>query len=136
MLSDQGSFAGGAANEIREETGLEVAEDELVNMSELALPPTDSEGGSGERLQQATYPSPGGSDEYIPIFLCQKRVERDSLKEWSGKLTGVREHGEKITLKLVRLEELWREGGRDAKALAGWALYEGLRKEGKLPKMS
>ncbi|EON68359.1 hypothetical protein W97_07617 [Coniosporium apollinis CBS 100218] len=130
MLSDQGSFAGGAANEIREETGLEVSEDSLVNMSELALPPTGDS--TGEKLQRATYPSAGGSDEFIPIFLHQRRVKRDTLKEWQGKLTGLRDHGEKITLKLVRLEELWREGGRDAKALVGWALYEGLRREGKI----
>ncbi|KAJ9639374.1 hypothetical protein H2199_006407 [Coniosporium tulheliwenetii] len=125
MLSDQGSFAGGAANEIREETGLEVSEDSLINMSELALPPTE-DSTAGHISQR------WGSDEFIPIFLHQRRVKRDTLKEWQGKLTGLRDHGEKITLKLVRLEELWREGGRDAKALVGWALYEGLRREGKI----
>lgn len=45
---------------------------------------------------------------------------------------GLREKGEKITLMLCPLEKLWRTGGRDAKALAGWALYEGLRREGKI----
>jgi hypothetical protein len=39
------------------------------------------------------------------------------LDEWTGKLTGLRDEGEKITLKLVRLEDLWWEGARDAKAL-------------------
>lgn len=54
------------------------------------------------------------------------------MKEWQGKLTGLRDHGEKITLLLCPLEKIWRQGGRDAKVLAGWALYNGLREEGKL----
>lgn len=37
-----------------------------------------------------------------------------------------------ITLKLVKLEDLWREGARDAKALGAWALWEGLKRSGKL----
>jgi len=44
----------------------------------------------------------------------------------------LRDEGEKITLKLVKLEDLWREGARDAKALGAWALYDGLRRSGKL----
>ncbi|TKA65049.1 hypothetical protein B0A49_11609 [Cryomyces minteri] len=112
MLDDSGTFAGGAAKEIEEETGLKVPEKELIDMTKLALPDTD--------------------DEFTPLFLYQKRIPRDQLKEWQGKLSGLRDEGEKIKLKLVKLEDLWREGGRDAKALAGWALYEGLRKEGKI----
>jgi hypothetical protein len=60
---------------------------------------------------------PRGYDEYVPIFLHEKRVKREQLDEWTGKLTGLRDEGEKITLKLVRLEDLWWEGARDAKAL-------------------
>ncbi|KAF2144186.1 uncharacterized protein K452DRAFT_246422 [Aplosporella prunicola CBS 121167] len=130
MLDDSGTFAGGAAKEIEEETGLKVPEDQLINLTELALP--SSEDSTGERLQKAMYPSAGGCDEFIPLFLHQRRVKRDTLEDWQGKLTGLREHGEKITLKLVRLEDLWKEGGRDAKALGAWGLYDGLRREGKL----
>ncbi|TKA60017.1 hypothetical protein B0A49_12087 [Cryomyces minteri] len=130
MLDDSGTFAGGAAKEIEEETGLKVPEKELIDMTKLALP--DTELATGEKLQSATYLSPGGSDEFTPLFLYQKRIPRDQLKEWQGKLSGLRDEGEKIKLKLVKLEDLWKEGGRDAKALAGWALYEGLRKEGKI----
>ncbi|KAL2355912.1 ADP-sugar diphosphatase [Cryomyces antarcticus] len=130
MLDDSGTFSGGAAKEIEEETGLKVPETELIDMTKLALPETES--ATGEKLQRATYTSPGGSDEFTPLFLYQKRIPRDQLKEWQGKLCGLRDEGEKITLKLVKLEDLWKEGGRDAKALAGWALYEGLRKEGKI----
>lgn len=130
MLDDSGTFAGGAAKEIAEETGLEIPAEDLTDLTDLALAASSSD--DEERLQQGVYPSPGGCDEFIPIFLWQKRVPREQLKEWQGKLTGLRDHGEKITLMLCPLEKLWRVGGRDAKALAGWALYEGLRKEGKI----
>ncbi|KAL8647293.1 MAG: hypothetical protein Q9226_006491 [Calogaya cf. arnoldii] len=130
MLDDSGTLAGAAAKEIAEETGLEIPASELINMTELALPAASSD--NDERLQQAVYPSPGGSDEFIPLFLWQKRVPRDQLKEWQGKLTGLREHGEKITLMLCPLEQVWKLGGRDAKVLAGWAFYHGLRREGRI----
>lgn len=136
MLDDSGTFSGGAAKEIQEETGLSIPEFELINLTALALSPSSSsannDADSGEKLQEGVYPSPGGCDEFVPIFLWQKRVPRGQLKEWQGKLTGLREEGEKITLILCPLENVWRMGGRDAKVLAGWALYEGLRREGKI----
>lgn len=129
MIDDNGTFAGAAAKEISEETGLEIPTNELLDMTKLALPaPPDSD----EKLQAAVYPSCGGCDEYIPIFLWQKRIPKDQLKEWQGKLTGLRSHGEKITLMLARLEDIWKVAGRDAKTLAAWALYQGLKKEGKV----
>ena len=130
MLDDSGTFSGGAAKEIEQETGLKIPAEDLIDLTELALPKSSSD--DEEHLQQGVYPSPGGCDEFVPLFLYQKRIPREQLKEWSGKLTGLREHGEKITLRLCRLENVWREGGRDAKALAAWALYEGLREEGKI----
>lgn len=130
MLDDAGTFAGGAAKEIEEETGLQVPANELINMTQLASSNDTSE--VKEHLQQGVYPSPGGCDEYVPIFLWQKRIPRGQMKEWQGKLTGLRSHGEKITLSLCPLENVWRQGGKDAKVLAGWALYTGLRREGKL----
>lgn len=44
--------------------------------------------------------------------------------------TGLRDHGEKITLMLCPLEDLWRTGARDAKALGAFALYSGLNSDG------
>jgi len=130
MLDGSGTFSGGAAKEIEEETGLKVPAADLINMTELALPKgSDVE---EEHLQQGVYPSPGGCDELVTLFLWQKRIPRGQMKEWQGKLTGLRDHGEKITLMLAPLDQVWKVGGRDAKVLSGWALYEGLRKEGKL----
>ncbi|KAI9676167.1 MAG: hypothetical protein M1817_000912 [Caeruleum heppii] len=130
MIDDSGTFAGAAAKEIEEELSLSIPESDLLDMTALALPTTTHT--TGEKLQQGVYTSPGGSDEFVPLFLHQRRVPRGQLREWEGKLTGVREHGEKITLRIVRLEEVWREGGRDAKVLSAVALYEGLRREGKI----
>lgn len=146
MIDDAGTFAGGAAQEIAEETGLQISASDLTNLTDLALsspsPTTttitaaeaeaEDEDAKEEHLQRGVYPSPGGSDEFVPIFLWQKRVPRAQLRDWEGKLTGVREAGERITLGLCPLGELWRVGARDGKALAGWALYEGLRREGRV----
>lgn len=132
MIDGSGTFSGAAAKEIREEIGLELAESALTDLTKLCLSSSDDNDDKAERLQRGVYPSPGGCDEFVPLFLHQMRVPRSQLKEWQGKLTGLREHGEKITLKLVRLEDVWKEGGRDAKVLSAWALYEGLRREGKI----
>lgn len=131
MLDDSGSFAGGAAKEIVEETGLEISQDELVDLTSLALTSLPDEDG-GEGLQKAVYPSPGGSDEFVPLFLCRKVMPRGEIEALQGRLTGLRAHGEKITLKVVPLQELWKVGVRDGKTLAAWALYTGLKAEGKI----
>ncbi|KAI9743390.1 MAG: hypothetical protein M1818_003236 [Claussenomyces sp. TS43310] len=128
-MVDGGTFSGSAAKEIREELGLEIPEEQLTNLTELSILHGDEK---GERIPRAVFPSAGGCDEYIPIFMHTRRVPRSQLKEWTGRLTGLRDHGEKITLKLVRLEDLWQEGARDAKALGAYALYQGLKSVGRL----
>lgn len=131
MLDDSGTFSGSAAKEIQEETGLSIPQDELVDMTSLALQSV-SEPEDGETLQKAVYPSAGGSDEFVPLFLCQKRMPRTEIEGLQGRLSGLRQEGEKITLKVVPLENLWKEGLRDGKTLAAWALYKGLKQDGKI----
>ncbi|KAI9825118.1 MAG: hypothetical protein M1832_001438 [Thelocarpon impressellum] len=92
---------GGCARKIGEETGLATVQDELTDLTALALALPDTAQSSGKRLRSAVYPSHAGCDE-----------------------------GEEITPRLVLLEGLWRETCRDARALAGCALYTGLRREG------
>lgn len=130
MLDDAGSFAGGAAKEIEEETGLVVRTEELVDLTALALQGGQSHG--EELLQEGVYTTPGVCDEFVPVFLYEKRIPREELEGFRGRLTGLREEGEKITLMVVRLEEVWRVAGRDAKTLAAWGLYVGLKGEGKI----
>lgn len=132
MLDDGGTFVGGAAKEIEEETGLQVQQSELLDMTCLASELTKGSSDNGETLQKAMYPSAGGSDEFMPLFLCQKRMPRKEIEGLQGKLTGLRDHGEKITLKVVPLEDLWKEGLRDGKTLAAWALYQGLKEAGNI----
>lgn len=134
MLDDSGTFAGAAAKEIEEELGLKVKAEELFDLTAAVLPPgSEKRDLAQEELQRGVYTSPGGSDEFAPLLAVRKMVDRSELAEWEGKLTGLRGEGEKITLRLVKLNELWREGARDAKALSAWALYTGLKSEGKLP---
>lgn len=128
MLDDAGSFSGGAAKEIEEETGLVVKDEELIDLTALALQNEEN----AENLQKGVYTTPGGCDEFVPIFLHQKRISREELDEFRGKLTGLRNEGEKITLKVVKLADLWKEGARDAKTLSAWALYHGLKKDGRI----
>ncbi|KAF2691706.1 hypothetical protein K458DRAFT_381549 [Lentithecium fluviatile CBS 122367] len=108
MVDKSGTFTGAAAKEIHEETGLKIPAGELIDLTALAL--QDSRRLESKSLQQAMYPSPGGSDEFIPIFYGRRK--------------------ELITLRVCDYEDLWREGARDAKTLAAWALYEGLNRSG------
>lgn len=134
MIDDAGTVSLAAAKEMYEETGLTVHPSELTDMTKLALKNAKltlkENRGSEEHLQKAMYPSPGGSDEYIALFLWPRTMPRIQINELRGKLTGVND--ENIRVKLVRYEELWKEGARDAKTLAAWALYEGLTREGRL----
>jgi ADP-sugar diphosphatase len=88
-----------------------------------------------ETVETAMYPSVGACDEFIPLFLCQKRLTRRHMEWLRGKATGLHDEGENITLKLVPLTHAWREGARDAKALAALALYYNLQTECLLPPM-
>lgn len=131
MLDDSDTFGGAAAKEIEEETGFKLPRSELLDMTELALKHSNI---SEKSLQDAMYVSPGGSDEYIPIFLWEKELDRQEIEDLRGKLTGIRTQGEMITLRVCDYEDLWREGARDAKTLAAWALYEGLNRSGIIKK--
>lgn len=143
-MLDGGSLKGAAANEIEEEAKLKVKESDLIDLSQLAVeevpvtPWTKTNSTStnaSEAVENAMYPSVGACDEFIPIFLCQKRLTRRHMDWLKGKATGLRDEGENITLKLVPLSRAWRVAGRDAKALAAVALYDNLKREGQIPSM-
>ena len=73
-------------------------------------------------------PSPGGSDEFIAIFLWEKVMGRQEIEDLKDKLTGLRQRGEQIKVRLLDYEDLWKFGARDAKTLAAWSLYEALKR--------
>ncbi|KAJ2782539.1 hypothetical protein GGI15_002876 [Coemansia interrupta] len=112
MLDGQnGEFSGTAARELEEETGLVIGADELVELT-----------GRG------VYPSPGACDEFLRLFACEKRVSQNELETIKGKLSGLRDEGEFITLRLARMKDLCRETS-DMKTLAALCLWDRLVSE-------
>jgi 8-oxo-dGTP pyrophosphatase MutT (NUDIX family) len=127
MIDDRTKdFKGAAANEIEEETGLKINRDHLLDMTELALRGSPNP----ENLKAAMYPSPGGSDEFIALFLWEQEMERLEIESLREKLTGDKKQGEMITLKLIPYGDLWKVATRDAKMMVAWALYESLKRAG------
>eukprot|EP00899_Mesostigma_viride_P005078 jgi/Mesvir1/14571/Mv05251-RA.1 len=114
MLDGQtGDFLGVAAKEVKEETGISIKAEELVDLtSHLA-----------DTTEKTMYPSQGGCDEDIRLFLYRKEASSEVIDKLKGKLTGLRAHGEKIRLHVVPYKQLWRFTG-DSKALSAIALYE------------
>jgi ADP-sugar diphosphatase len=118
MLDGSGNFSGVAADEMRDETGIDITSDKLFDMTE-AIYGKDSE-------FRGVYPSAGGCDEFVRIFLYRKKVSREELEGFRGKLTGERELGEKITLMIIPLARLpWYTP--DVKALSAFALINCLK---------
>jgi ADP-sugar diphosphatase len=69
MLDGEGNFSGMAARELEEEMMLRIPAEEMIDLTELALRGSKVE---DKMLRDAMYPSPGGSDEFITIFLWEK----------------------------------------------------------------
>lgn len=124
-MIENDTFIGAAAKEVEEETGFKIPSNELINMTELALQNSEH---AETNLHSAMYPSPGGCDESIALFLWEKELDRQEIEDLRGKLTGVRKQDEMITLRVKPYEDVWKEGVRDSKTLGAWALYEGLNR--------
>ncbi|CAM6118133.1 unnamed protein product [Calypogeia fissa] len=120
--SDVGDFVGTAAREIEEETGIRIQTADLVDLTALL---DDSTG-------RKMFPSPGGSDEDITLFLYRNHVNKEVITSLQGAETGLRDHGELIKVKVVPYSSLWRSTA-DSKALAAIAIYEMATREGILP---
>ncbi|KAL5213369.1 hypothetical protein ABZP36_024216 [Zizania latifolia] len=123
MLDDEkGDFVGTAVREVEEETGIKLNLDDMVDLTALLNPDTECK----------MFPSPGGCDEEIGLFLYRAHADEDTIRALQGKETGLRDHGELIKLRVVPYSQLWRSTA-DAKALSAIALYEMAKKEGLLP---
>ena len=134
MLDDSGNFAGIAAKELEEETGIKLSATDLTDMTALTYEPTGPQHPEDVEAKvirdkssplKGMYPSAGGCDEFIRLMLYEKAVTQEELEELQGKLTGCAAEGEKIVLELVRYEMLWRVTS-DAKALASLLLFQNL----------
>jgi len=122
-MIDGGRFAGAAAKEMKEETGIDINEDQLVDLTSLAY--------QGNHV--GMYPSAGGCDEVIRLYMFRTVVNREQLNGYQDKLTGVIEEGEVISLKVVPLDDLWLHAP-DAKALSALYLYNKLMETGVIPR--
>ncbi|XP_017231967.1 nudix hydrolase 14, chloroplastic isoform X2 [Daucus carota subsp. sativus] len=119
---DNGDVVGTAVREVEEETGIQLNLEDMVDLTAFLDPSTGC----------AVFPSPGGCDEEISLFLYRGNVSKETITQLQGKETGLREHGELIKVHVIPYEKLWRSTA-DAKALMAIALYEMSKKEGLLP---
>ncbi|RWR87572.1 nudix hydrolase 14, chloroplastic isoform X2 [Cinnamomum micranthum f. kanehirae] len=119
---DKGDVIGTAVREVEEETGIHLNLADMVNLTAFLDPST------GCRV----FPSPGGCDEEMSLFMYRGKADREVITALQGKEMGLREHGELIKVHVVPYDKLWRMTA-DGKALAAIALYEMAKREGLLP---
>jgi len=67
MIDESGNFKGQVALEMKEETGIEINDKNLKDLTELAY---------GTRYP-GIMPSPGGCDEYLKLFVYRDHVPRE-----------------------------------------------------------
>jgi 8-oxo-dGTP pyrophosphatase MutT (NUDIX family) len=118
MLDGNGHFAGVAAKEIAEETGILLTEEHLIDLTALFYPE-----------DRRVYFSVGGSDEFIRVFLYQQEVTREELEVLRGRLTGAKGENEHITLRVERLRDAIGLV-QDMKFLSALTLYREARARG------
>lgn len=116
-------MVGHSADEIAQECDIQISEEELTDLTELTY---------GSRWR-GMLPSAGGCDEFMRLYCFRRKVEPAMIKELEGRLTGLREEGERIKLHIVPLADAWKISP-DAKLLSALQLFAMLQAEGKLPK--
>jgi ADP-sugar diphosphatase len=104
---EEKTFLGVAAKEMSEETGIELKESDLIDISP-----------NGKAC-----PSIGACDEKIKFYAHIKDVTPEYLAELNGKITGNFDEGEVIRLKLIKYENLHKECD-DMKAMTAMLLLE------------
>lgn len=105
MVDDDLNFHSVALKELKEECGIEIRAQEMIPL--------------GAREYAV---SPGGSDEFLGLYLVEKTVSQQELQELEGRLGGLREEGERIKVTLVKLSQVVKTT-RSLSVLAAIALY-------------
>ncbi|KAI3839086.1 hypothetical protein MKX03_011085 [Papaver bracteatum] len=119
---DNGDVIGTAVREVEEETGIKLKISDMVDLTAFLEPAT---GGK-------VFPSPGGCDEELSLFMYKGEVDKEVIAALQGKETGLRDHGELIKVRVVPYDKLWRVTA-DMKVLSAVALYEMAKRDGLLP---
>ena len=119
-----------AVQEMKEELNIDASSGGVIDLTSLALGREEKD--EEYVTHKGAFSSCGGQDEFIRYYLYVHEVDHFEEKDWNNQETGLREQGERINLKTVKLSVLWKEAACDMKALSAWALYQGLRKEGKI----
>jgi ADP-sugar diphosphatase len=123
-----GSFSIAAARDLKDKIGLELKAKDLIDMTDVALRGHQSD----ESLKNAMYPSPGGCDEFISIFLWEKEMDRMLIDSLRGQLSEENLETGKVRVRLFNYEKLLQVGARDGKTWAAWSLYEYLKRTGQI----
>ena len=118
-MSDGGAVRLAAIRELKEETGLDAADGDLIDLCQLFY------GGNW----QGVYPSPGACDERVHLFLFRKRVSEATVNRLHDKRTGSEIEHEQLVLKVIRLDDLC-TATPDPKAHSAFMMYQSLRKKG------
>jgi 8-oxo-dGTP pyrophosphatase MutT (NUDIX family) len=118
MLDGNGDFGYVAAKELREETGISINKDDpaFVDLTAMMYG-ADSEG---------VYPSAGGCDEFMRIFLYTAYMTKVEIDAINGRKTGMADEGESIKVAIVPFHELARKAP-DMKTLSALALYNAMK---------
>jgi len=94
-LDGAGNVVGKAIEEAKEETGLTIDCNELIDLTALIY---------GENCP-GIYASPGGTDEVFWIFACVKKMAGEDIGLLNNRLAGLREKGEKIRIEVLPIKE-------------------------------
>ncbi|KAG2379046.1 hypothetical protein C9374_007684 [Naegleria lovaniensis] len=111
-MDDNGNFSGVAAKEVKEETGIEIKDAELIDLTEYCL----------ESKFSGHYMSPGASDEVMRFFLHKTQMTRVQINALKEKMAGSEYENEIILLKVLSIEEAVKTSP-DAKLLVALFMY-------------
>ncbi|MBA0768209.1 hypothetical protein Gotri_017029 [Gossypium trilobum] len=125
LLESEGTTYAVLTEQVEEEIGIRLKLEDMVDLTAFLDPSTGFK----------VFPSPGGCDEELGLFLYRGRVDKNIITQLEGKETGCVKHGELIKVRVVPYEKLWHTTP-DAKALMAIAIYEMAKKEGLLPQQS
>ena len=122
MMDNEGNFIGVAAKEMKEEMDIAVKDEDLIDMITEA----------GIVAENGIALSPGGCDESMRFLLYRTNITPAELMKFQGKCTGNIAEGEKITLQVMKLEDLPNEC-QDAKTVVALYLYNRIDVKYRLP---